>query len=57
MMFSRVGCGEAGRLVHGQQELVVGEGLGDVVEGPVAHGLDRALVAAEGGHDDHRTWA
>ena len=40
-------------VVHGKQQLVVGEGFGDVVEGAVAHGFHRAFDAAEGRHDEH----
>jgi len=49
-----LGLGVLGGLVHGEHELVVGEGLGDVVQRPELHGLHRALDAAEGGHDDDR---
>jgi len=49
-----LGRGEPGGLLHGEQQFVVGEGFGDVVEGAQAHGFHRALDAAEGGHDDDR---
>ena len=37
---------------HGEEQHVAVEGLGEVVEGPLAHGLDRGVDAAVGGHED-----
>ena len=44
----------AQRAVDGDAELVGGEGLGQVVEGPLLHGADGRLDAGERGDDDHR---
>ena len=46
--------GQLGGVLDGQQQLVVGKRLGDVVEGPVAHGFDGAFDGPEGRHDQHR---
>ena len=45
-----------GALHRGEQEGQV-EGLGDVVEGAVAHRLDGAIAVAVGGRHDHRDLA
>ncbi len=37
---------------HDEQEDLLVEGLGEVVEGPLAHGLDGAVDGAVGRHDD-----
>src|SRR5574341_1158935 len=39
--------------VHGNEQLLVGEGLGQVIEGPVFDGLYGAFDLGVGGDDDH----
>ncbi len=41
-------------LAHRHQDLLLVEGLGQVVEGSLVHRLDRRIDGAVGGHDDHR---
>ena len=49
-----VGARKLDGIMHGQEQLIIGKGLGQVVKGAVAHGVDGAFYAAERRHDEHR---
>ncbi len=49
-----LGLGHLDGLGDREEQFLIGEGLGDVVEGADLHGLDRGLDGAVGGHDEHR---
>ena len=49
-----VGPGQLDGIVNGQEQLVVGKRLGDVVKGAVLHGFHSTFYGAEGSHDKHR---